>query len=462
MRIAIIGAGFSGCALAIDLVRQLPEHDEVCLIGSEALFARGVAYGTTRSEHYLNVRAGDMGLGTAGDFADTLELADHSRDAFVPRQVYGDYLQLRLEEAVAGHSRFHAYREHVISVERIPDGYRIYLADGSDFVAQRVVLAVGALPPQPLPALDSSLVSADAYIGWPWTGNALERIRPDASLLVVGTGLTMADVVCTLDRSGHHGPIEAVSRHGLIPLAHGDKPPRRLDDLPPSLAHAVHGADLRAIVRSLRDLAHVVDDWRSVVDALRPHTQAAWRRLDGTARGRFLRHLRAYWEVHRHRIAPDVAATIERLRREGRLRIRAAHLLHARWHRDRIQALLRPRGGGHSESRDCDVLIRATGLDTDIIKTPHALIAHLREAGLVSADPFGLGLRTTADGEVLDPRGQILPGLYCLGPLQRGDLWEITAVPELRTAAGRLVGRLLDRSSAPARSAANSEDRFCG
>ncbi len=459
MRIAIIGAGFSGCALAIDLVRRLPADHEICLIGSDALFGRGVAYGTTRAEHYLNVRAGDMGLGMPGDFADTLELADHSRDTFVPRQVYGDYLQLRLDEAVAGDPRFHAYREHVISVERIPDGYRIYLADGSDFVAQRVVLAVGALPPQPLPALDPALARADGYIGWPWTGDALERIKPDASLLVVGTGLTMADVVCTLDRTGHRGPIEAISRHGLLPLAHGEKSPRRLDELPPALAHAVQGADLRAIVRGLRDLAHVVDDWRTVVDALRPHTQSLWRRLDGVARGRFLRHLRAYWEVHRHRIAPDVADTIARLRRDGRLRIRAAHLLHARWHRDRVEALLRPRGGRHSERHESDVLIRATGLDTDIIKTPHALIAHLREAGLISADPLGLGLRTSANGEVLDPQGQALPGLYCLGPLQRGDLWEITAVPELRTAAERLSAHLLERT-APA-SSDEGQHRSC-
>lgn len=462
MRIAIIGAGFSGCALAINLVRRLPPDDDICLIGSDALFARGVAYGTTRPEHYLNVRAGDMGLGEPGDFADTLELVDYSRDAFVPRQVYGDYLQLRLEEAVAGHPRFHAYREHVISVERIPDGYRIYLADGGDFVAQRVVLAVGALPPQPLPALDSSLAQADGYIGWPWTGDALERVKPDASLLVVGTGLTMADVVCSLDRTGHRGPIEAISRHGLVPLAHGEKSPRRLDELPPALAHAVHGADLRAIVCALRDLAHVVDDWRTVVDALRPHTQALWQRFDQATRARFLRHLRTYWEVHRHRIAPDVAETIERLRRDGRLHIRAAHLLHARWHRDRVQALLRARGGRHSESRDCDLLIRATGLDTDIIKTPHALIAHLREASLVSADPFGLGLRTSGDGEVLDPQGHALPGLYCLGPLQRGELWEITAVPELRAAADRLASRLLDRSAASSSSDGTGQRRSCG
>ncbi|MGH8081415.1 MAG: FAD/NAD(P)-binding protein [Lysobacter sp.] len=455
MRITIVGAGFSGSALASELARHAGPGVELCLVGQPESYGRGVAYGEARPEHLLNVRASDLGATPdhPGGFADWLNLTDRARGSYLPRLLYGEYLHAQLQTAVAGSTAaFSQIRHEAIAVERASAGFRVHLSDGSDFVSDRVVLALGALPPQPLPGVGPRLSIHPSYLGWPWQDGAIDAIAPDARLLIVGTGLTMADVAVTLKRRGHRGPISALSRHGLLPFAHGEQPPEAIA-LPPAVLHALDRHAPRELLRAVRTLTPVIADWRSLIDALRPHLQPFWQGLSEARRGSFLRHLRSYWEIARHRIAPQLAEELQALRDSGQLQIRAGRLLRARRGDDAVEALIRERGGQQLHSERFDVLIRATGLDTDVERTTHPLIAHLRESGLVAADPLGLGLRSSAQFEVLDHKGVAVRGLYAIGPLLRAQWWEITAVPELRVAARDLAGQLL-ANSAIARGAA--------
>lgn len=445
MRITIVGAGFSGSALAGELVGQAGPGVELCLVGIGESYGRGVAYGEARPEHLLNVRASELGAtpDRPGGFADWLNLTDRARSSYLPRLLYGEYLHAQLQTALAGSAAaFNQIRQEAVAVERAASGFRIHLADGSDFLSDKVVLAVGALPPQPLAGVGPRLAIHPSYLGWPWQDGAIDAIDPDARLLIVGTGLTMADVVVTLHRRGHRGPIVALSRHGLLPRAHGEYPPPPIA-LPPAVRQALQTHSPRELSRALRTLVPVVDDWRSLVDALRPHLQDFWRGMPMPQRASFLRHLRSYWEAARHRIAPQLAEELLRLREHGRLRIRAGRLVRARRGADSVEVLIRERGDDALLQERYDVLIRATGLDTDIERTTHPLIAHLRESGLVAADPLGLGLRTSDRFQALDAKGSAVRGLYALGPLLRAQRWEITAVPELRHAARELAGELL-------------------
>ncbi|MBT2750213.1 MULTISPECIES: FAD/NAD(P)-binding protein [unclassified Lysobacter] len=450
MRITIVGAGFSGSALASELARQAGPGVELCLVGQPESYGRGVAYGEARPEHLLNVRASDLGAtpDRPGGFADWLNLTDRARGSYLPRLLYGEYLHAQLQTAVAGSTAgFSQIRHEAIAVERASAGFRVHLADGSDFVSDRVVLALGALPPQPLAGVGPRLAIHPSYLGWPWQDGAIDAIAPDARLLIVGTGLTMADVVVTLQRRGHRGQIVALSRHGLLPRAHGEQPPETIA-LPPAVLHALDRHAPRELLRALRTLTPVIADWRSLVDALRPHLQTFWQGVATPQRASFLRHLRSYWEIARHRIAPQLHDELQALRESGQLQIRAGRLLRARRGDDAVEALIRERGGQRLHTERFDVLIRATGLDTDVERSTHPLIAHLRESGLVAADPLGLGLRSSAQFEVLDHKGVAVRGLYAIGPLLRAQWWEITAVPELRVAARDLAGRLLSNSAA--------------
>lgn len=444
MRITIVGAGYSGTALATQLAASVPDGVEICLVGEHASFGKGIAYGLARPEHFLNVRANDLGLDPdrPNDFADWLDLADSARHGFLPRAVYGDYLADRLDAAVErAPASLSLMQEKVITIQRRHRGFRVFLADGSDFQTDLAVIAVGALPPRALPAVEPSLAVHPRYIGRPWSPEALEAVAPDARVLIVGTGLTMADVVISLRRQGHVGPITAISRHGLVPLPH--KAVRHAPITPPALLKALEQGSVRDLLQTLRAMARVGDDWRTLIDGLRPHVQAFWKKLGQSERARFLRHVKPYWEAHRHRIAPEVAQELASELERGGLTVEAAHLLNARLGREEVQTLVRPRGSEHAQARNFDVVVRATGFETDITKSNHALVAHLREAELLGPDPLGLGVRATDRGEVIDGQGDIVPGLYVLGPLQRGQLWEITAIPELRNAARWLAERLL-------------------
>lgn len=445
MRITIIGAGFSGVALASALQRTAPEYTTICLVGVGESFGRGVAYGAARPEHLLNTRARDLGLDPQApqDFADWFHLGARGRTGFLPRQVYGEYLQDRAQALAANKqgASVHALRREVVAIDRGERGLHVHLDDGAMLVSDRVVLAIGALLPPPLAGVGPRLAVDPRYIGWPWQEDALERIDRDARVLVVGTGLTMVDVVASLHRRGHAGPITAMSRHGLLPLRHDAQPSEPLA-LPPGVRQALASHDLRGLVRTLRSLSSVADP-RALVDALRPYLQVFWHGLSDRQRSQFLRHLRAHWEVVRHRIAPQAAEPLDALLASGQLRVRAARLLRASRGEDAVEALIRERGNRHVQRERYDVLIRATGLNTDVARTTQPLLAQLRESGLVSGDRHALGLAVTDRFEVLDARGRPVRGLYALGPLLRGKLWEITAIPELRTAAQQLVARLL-------------------
>jgi uncharacterized NAD(P)/FAD-binding protein YdhS len=443
MRTTIIGAGFSGSTLATLLASENDKTTEVCLVGVEDTFARGVAYGETRPEHVLNVRAGQLGADpdNPGEFADWLNLGKQGREGFLPRLAYGEYLTDRLQKAKEKATNLSLLRQEAIAINRLGQGFRVHLDDGSYFASDQVVLALGALPPQRLTGIGPRLARHPRHIAWPWQDDALNQIESDARVLIIGTGLTMADVVASLVRRSYRGEIVAISRHGLLPQSHTPAPGAPIK-LPPSVHQALRERNIRQLVAALRSLSHVVPDWRVAVDALRPHTQTFWRELPTSERARFLRHVRSYWEVARHRVAPEVGELLSGLQASGQLTVRAARMLRAGLRANSAEVLIRERGKDQIQVEQYDYVIRATGLDTDILRTTHPLASHLREADLISADPHGLGVNTTDDFEVLDQHGDRIPGLYCIGPLLRGQLWEITAVPELRTAAKTLSQRL--------------------
>ncbi len=406
--ITVIGAGFCGTALVRALAQTADAQVRITLVGVTETFGSGIAYGAARPEHLLNVRAKDLGIDAQapGAFADTLHLGDSGRLEFLPRLAYGDYLRSELDTAVSGaQASIVRLSQEAVAVERARKGFRVFLANGDAFHSDRVVLAVGALQPQALAGIGPRLSVHPRYIGWPWQGDALARLSPDDDVLIVGTGLTMVDVALTLHTRGHRGRLLAISRRGLAPQAHLRQP----------------GAALE----------------------LPPHLQPLWQRLELPQRARFLRHLRPYWEVARHRVAPGAAEQLAQLQQSGQLQIVAARLLRARWVPDGVEAVIRPRGSADAQTDHYDAVIRATGLDTDIDRTSDPLIAGMREAGLLRADPLGLGVDTDAQLRVRDGAGQIVPGLYCVGPLLRGRYWEITAVPELRVATRALADRLL-------------------
>lgn len=450
-KIAIVGAGFSGAATAIHLLtRHGDQPITLALINRHANLARGVAYGTHSPSHLLNVPAGRMSVfpDKENDFLEFARGRDGAITAasFVPRSLYGKYLRARLDEAAAAalHARLTIVTGEVTALTPHADHAELHFSAGQRLRASRVVLAVGNYPPSNPLLADDSVFNLPAYVRDPWSAGAMDNVRLDQPVLLIGTGLTMVDMALELERRGFHDQLLALSRRGLLPQAHRELP---------TMPHLVPPAELLSSPASIRRYLQIVraaaiestqhgGDWRDVVGALRPVTPALWQALPVIERRRFLRHLQPYWDTHRHRTAPATTARLQALRTEGRLQIRAGRLLELRPGAKDIEVRWRPRGHVQSEQFHVASVINCTGPETRLDRLRDSLIRNLLAQGLLTPDPLGLGVAANNEGAVLDGAGRASHIIYYTGPLLRARDWECTAVPELRVAALRLADHL--------------------
>ena len=434
--VAVIGGGFSGTLLTVNLVRH--DGPAATIFERGPLPGRGLAYATASRVHLLNVRAANMSAlpddpGHFEQWARQNCAAD--RSSFVARADYGRYLDALLGAATAeAPNRLALARDEVLAIVREGAGYRLQLGSGATALARRVVLATGNLPARTPGRIDAATLG-ERYAADPWRADLEAGHDPDAPVALIGSGLTAIDVTLRLVEAGQRAPIVAISRRGLLPRVHG--PPEPV----PTLAEPP-APEVRAILRHLRQ-AHRTIGWRAAIDQLRPHTQLLWRKMPPAEKRRFLRHARSWWDVHRHRMAPEVAARLEALQALGRFRAVAGRIVAADRTGDKVELVLQRRDG-LAERVTASRLINCTG-PGDILGSDEALVRCLLQSGMARPDPLGMGLDTDADGRVIDRDGRAAPDLFAVGPLTRGSFWEITAVPDIRRQVWSLA-RLLSNA----------------
>lgn len=425
-RILIVGGGFSGAMLAARLAES---GAAVSLINRDDRFGLGVAYGAAAPWHLLNVRSARMSADPdrPDDFVRWLQAhaPDHAApEGFAPRAVYGRYVEDRFAAArAAAGDRLETIVGTVVAVD--PAG-AVTLADGRPLTGRAVVLATGNPPPR-------TADPAPGLIPDPWAPGALDGIRPQDDILLVGSGLTMVDVLMTLEHRGWIGRAVAVSRRGLRPRAHGPRPDPRLDaPLPdhPRLSRRLAAARTAA----------AAGGWRSLMELYRPVTAELWAGLAPDAQRRLLRHLRPWWDVHRHRLAPEVAARIDALIAADRLQILAGRIGRPRPAAGRLELPWRPRGQTGEGRLVGDRLIDCSGPGHAPQDDP--LTGPLLAAGAARLHPNGLGLELDPDGRVLAADGQPQPRLFVLGPPARAAFWETIAVPDIRDRIAALAAAL--------------------
>ena len=423
--VTIVGGGYSGTILAAALAKR---GVGAWLVEGHGQLARGAAYSTAEPAHLLNVRAFNMSA-FADDpdhFLRHFEAIGGERHGFAQRRFYGAYLDDILAKAEAtGHVT--PVEGEAVSAQPDGNGWTVVLADGRRLRSNALVLAIGNAAPGGLTALSGL---GAHYVANPWGAEARsavgEAAKSGADVLIVGTGLTMVDTVLSLDAAGFGGRIVALSRRGLSPRAHAPSEPAPVafDELPKG--------SVRALLHWLRSRSAKFG-WRPAVESLRPHSHALWQSFPLAEQRRFLRHARPWWDVHRHRIAPDVASRIAGLVAEGRLEIMAGRILAAREDEGEIKVDF-ARRGGRPRTHGFGLVINCTGPLHSITRTTNPLLRSLLDSGAAKPDALDMGLDVENIARVVGSNR-----LWALGSLTKGRYWEIVAVPDIRVQAAKVA-----------------------
>jgi uncharacterized NAD(P)/FAD-binding protein YdhS len=432
--VAIIGAGFSGTLQAINLLRH--DGPRATLIERAPVAGTGLAYGAAHPSHVLNVRAANMSAfpDDPAHFVRWLEArgVPDAPAAFIPRVTYGEYLRELLEAALRDPSgRLTLVHGEVEDLD-FADDVKAKLADRT-IRADAAVLAVGNLPPHDPPGLDPEKLS-DRYKGDPWDASVPENLTDADTVLIIGTGLTMVDVVLLLDARGFKGRIVALSRRGLLPRSHAPASPwNRIGERP--------ATSTSQLLQRVRERGKGIG-WRNAVDELRPFTQGMWGNASEDERARFLRHLRPWWDVHRHRLAPEVYARLMAVIERGQLEVIAGKTLGFDEGADGIAVKFRRRGSDTQEALLAQRIVNCTGPLGDLARTEEPLLQKLAARGRIRPDAAHLGIDVDNQGQTIAADGTPNGNLYALGPMTRGAFWEIVAVPDIRQQTWNLARRL--------------------
>jgi uncharacterized NAD(P)/FAD-binding protein YdhS len=440
--IVIVGGGFCGTVLAANLRRRPPPGPtRLVLIERDGAVGRGVAYADRGFPYLLNVPASRMSANTAApnEFLEFVQrrIPNASGEDFMPRALYGEYLQeflMAAQLSAPSNVRLDVLHGEVTNVRRL---------ERHKLTADDVVLALGNPKPASL-AVAAPVVDHPAYVADPWSTEL--QFSRDQKILLIGSGLTAADVINAASADPQRTPtLHALSRHGLVPPRQTAFRPDAFKGDGNALLLAA-STSLRGLTKSVRLLAREAEsvggDWREAITFVRNMAPTIWQRLSEHDRVRFLRHLRALWDVHRHRLPLQLIQRIDALRKAERLYVHAGQLLRFADRDGRIEVKWRRRGTPSEHTEVFDRVVNCTGPDYAIARSTEPLWRSLVQCGLCVSDPLGLGLRTGPRGAVIDADGWPGPHLFYVGPMLRADLWEATAASELRVHAERLAALL--------------------
>ncbi|MGX7875905.1 FAD/NAD(P)-binding protein [Mesorhizobium sp. ORM6] len=439
--IIIVGGGASGVVLAAHLLKSANPDLRVTLIEKRPHFGQGIAYSTLLSAHVLNVSAAGMSAyaDDPGNFLRWLAergLVDQERTPqtpfYAPRSIYARYLRELLDELEAREQptgRLRLIHEESLSITPTASGVEVALANGTSVVAHLAVLATGH---------DEQPAQGHAVRMGSEADTALD---PDSRVMVLGTGLSMVDAFLALEQRGHKGEITAVSRRGLLPSPHRKGNPIKLD-----VADIPLGTQLSYFVGWFRDLIRENQkagiDWRDVVDGLRPFNQKIWQNWPASAKRRFVEHTKAWWDIHRHRMAPEVHAKVTQSVQSGRIRLVAGRVVGI-VPGEAFTVDVQSRHSQLVETFEVARIYDCSGIVRDISTSSNSVVRSLVDRGLARPDPLRIGLDVSANCEIIASDGTVSAKILAVGPLTRGTFFEIDAIPDIRVQCARLSKRLL-------------------
>lgn len=470
LSIAIIGGGFAGVATLAHLIAQAKPATNLFLIEKSNYLAKGVAYGTECSWHPLNVRALEMGAldGMPGDFYSWLRQQEKnwrnidpafqsleiSPNAFLPRKLYASYLsdlfQFCLRNAQQRGINCEIIQDEAIDADYDPSQEKIdvSLKSGRHLAVDAMVLALGSPPVKALPFETADLLHNPHYTRNPWTphfdsllNQRSSKAHDKSHLILIGSGLTAVDTLFTLKANGFRGSIDVISTQGRFPCGNTAEalPPitlQGLENLPKKNLNL-----LRFLRKEIAAAEKQGQNWRQIINALRPFTSTIWQFLPLSEKRQFLRHLFPIWNIHRHRMSPESASLLESFCKEKSLKISAGFVKSMKGTSKGLEIEFFPKNSGKKKILHADYAINCTGPNYNVLEREDELVQNLLKKKLVVPDELGLGFRLATTIELeSEAQGKI----YALGSLLFGEKFETTAVPEIRQQASAIAHHILE------------------
>jgi uncharacterized NAD(P)/FAD-binding protein YdhS len=455
--IAIIGAGLCGRLLALNLLRfGINANDvRIILLDREDEKYIGPAYSTDEDCHLLNVPAGRMGA-YAEDPEHFLKWL-HGRGItadrfdFLPRKIYREYIFELIRNALhdKNHNIVYKYiKEEVIDIEVVNNRAWIHMYGKEKIPADKVVLALGNFLPRNPSIKNQTAITNNRYIQNPWRVDIFTSLSDNDTVFFIGTGQTTVDLAISLYMRKHKGRIIAISRRGLLPMAH--KGFEVYNSFYEEIKDHKNILEMFKIVRKhLENAERIGIDIRAVIDSLRPDTQRIWMGLPPDEKSRFMRHVFRYWEIIRSRIPPESQAIIDQMISSGQLKIIPGRLSDLREKSNCMEVYYTPRGDTRFHTEEAHLVVNCIGPEVDIEKVDHLLVTNLLKRGLIRPGPAKLGIDALPNSAIVGKGGGVSEVLYTLGSTMRGVLWEVLAVPDIRVQAETLAQLFLEENWSP-------------
>ncbi len=440
--VAIIGGGLSGTLVVLNILKTAKEPIHLFWFDEKKLFCKGLAYSTLNTKHLLNVRASNMSLfkDDANHFVTWLQNNNetYTPTDFVPRQVFATYVEHTLRD-LETLNPFVSISKLSFEVTSVNKQNSIYILNNNENIkTHAVVLALGNFLPSNLAKNNLEYTTSPFYIRNAFSTSLTNSIQHAKHITILGSGLTMLDLLLTLNHQNYQGNITVISPHGITPVAQLENP------LPPVQSflesnYAYTLIQLFGIIKwQLKQATQNNLNPFSVIDLMRPHLQFIWTHFSLSDKQQFLRHLRHKWGVVRHRAPATTLALVEKYQTEKKLQIV----------KGRVQSIIATKNAAVNFSikykttalieneMQTDVIINCTGPEANLHQCDSMLIKQLLQDNLITVDALNYGLNATINGMIDE-------NLYALGPLLKGILWESTAIPEIRVQAHYLAHELL-------------------
>ena len=436
--VGVIGGGISGTLVVLNLLKHANKPLDIFWFDANDLFCKGLAYSTTEKSHLLNVRALNMSVfpENADDFINWLhkESTDFTGVDFVPRYLYGQYVLATFNELRLANPHVSIIQVAAEVVAIMPDAKRYKIDAGKNYIADKIVLALGNFLPSHPRSVSASFKNNGNYFQNAFDPSAIPCILESEVVTILGAGLTMIDVVLSLNDYGYRGRIQVISPHGYLPRAHAEEPCKEIIDfLNTGTVYTLQ--ELFKLVKfQIREAVKNNINPQCVIDLMRPHLQTLWFNFSMEDKQQFLRHLRHKWGVARHRAPVTSINILKSLINDNRLTIIKGRIVNIEEENNGFQILYNH--SGVNKNIATNTIINCTGPEPDFTKTGSLLVQQMLNTALIQAHNLSYGLKA-------ERTGKLSGSLFTIGPPLKGVLWESTAVPEIRVQAHKIAAEII-------------------